>query len=107
MKYVCFSRKGGLRPVIDELFREIDAVPQIAYETEEDTVVAGMAAAGFGIAIVPDHPVLQCLDVAVLPITEPDASRTAYLCRKKFAGRPPAADRFFRFCVGAMHALPQ
>lgn len=105
--YVCFSRKGGLRPVIDELFGEIDAVPQIAYETEEDTVVAGMAAAGFGIAVVPDHPILQCLDVAVLPITEPDASRTAYLCRKKLTDRPLAADRFFRFCVGELRSLSQ
>lgn len=105
--YVFFSKRGGLRRAIDELFSEIDAVPQIAYETEEDTVVAGMAAAGFGIAIVPDHPVLQSLNAAVLPITEPDASRTAYLCRKRLAVRPLAADRFFRFCIGALQALPQ
>lgn len=105
--YVFFSPKGGLRCAIDELFREIDAAPQIAYETEEDTVVAGMAAAGFGIAIVPEHPVLQCLDAAVLPITEPDASRTAYLCRKRLAVRPLAAQRFFQFCIGALQAMPQ
>lgn len=105
--YVFFSPKGGLRRAIDELFREIDAAPQIAYETEEDTVVAGMAAAGFGIAIVPEHPVLQCLDAAVLPITEPDTSRTAYLCRKRLAVRPLAAQRFFQFCIGALQALPQ
>lgn len=105
--YVFFSGKVGLRRAIDELFRELDAAPQIAYEAEEDTVVAGMAAAGFGIAIVPEHPVLQCLDVAVLPITEPDASRTAYLCRKRLPMRSLAAERFFRFCIGALHALPQ
>lgn len=67
------------------------AQPKIAYETEEDTVVAGMAAAGFGIAIVPDHPVLRCLDLKILPITAPDSGRTAYLCRKRSAQLPEAA----------------
>lgn len=96
--YVYFSKKGGLRRPIDELFRKIGAQPQIAYETEEDTVVAGMAAAGFGIAIVPDHPVLQCLNVAVIPLTDPDPGRTAYLCRKRGVLYPQAAERFFQFC---------
>ncbi len=56
-------------------------------------MVAGMASAGFGIAIVPDHPVLRCLDLKILPITAPDPGRTAYLCRKRSAQlrRPPAA----------------
>ncbi len=90
---------GGLRLPIDALFREIGAKPKIAYETEEDTVVAGMAAAGFGIAVVPDHPVLRCLDVKILPITDPDPSRTAYLCRKRSAQLPAAACRFYDFCA--------
>ena len=96
--FVYFSKRGGLRRPIDELFRQIDAAPQIAYETEEDTVVAGMAAAGFGIAIVPDHLVLQCMNVKVIPLTDPDPSRTAYLCRKRGVLHPGAADRFFAFC---------
>lgn len=97
--YVYFSQRGGLRLPIDALFREIGAKPKIAYETEEDTVVAGMAAAGFGIAVVPDHPVLRCLDVKILPITDPDPSRTAYLCRKRSAQLPAAACRFYDFCA--------
>lgn len=96
--YVYFSRRGGLRRPIDELFQKINARPQIVYETEEDTVVAGMAAAGFGIAIVPDHPVLQCLNVRVIPLTDPDPGRTAYLCRKRGSLHPEGAARFFAFC---------
>ena len=80
-----YSRKGGLLLAIDELFRKIDAAPQLAYATEEETV-----AAGFGIAIVPELPVLQCLDAAVLPITGPDTSRTACLYRRKDARKAPA-----------------
>lgn len=77
---------------------KIGATPKIAYETEEDTVVAGMAAAGFGIAIVPDHPVLRCMDLKIIPLTDPDPGRTAYLCRKRGALQPTAAQRFFAFC---------
>lgn len=100
--YVYFSKRGGLRPPIDAMFRAIDAQPKIAYETEEDTVVAGMAAAGFGIAVVPDHPVLRCLNVKILPITAPDPGRTAYLCRKRTAQLPAAADRFYAYCATAL-----
>ena len=78
--------------------KKIGAAPKIAYETEEDTVVAGMAAAGFGIAIVPDHPVLRCMDLKIIPLTDPDPGRTAYLCRKRGALQPTAAQRFFAFC---------
>ena len=97
--YVYFSKRGGLRPAVDAMFRAIGAQPKIAYETEEDTVVAGMAAAGFGIAIVPDHPVLRCLDLKILPITAPDPGRTAYLCRKRSAQLPEAANCFYQYCA--------
>ena len=96
--YVYFSQKGGLRKPIDAMFRRIHAVPQIAYETEEDTVVAGMTAAGFGIAIVPDHPILQSMGLKTLHITEPCPDRTAYLCRKRGVLHPAGAQRFFNFC---------
>ena len=94
--FVYFSKRGGLRRPIDALFQKIGATPKIAYETEEDTVVAGMAAAG--IAIVPDHPVLRCMDLKIIPLTDPDPGRTAYLCRKRGALQPTAAQRFFAFC---------
>ena len=89
--YVYFSKRGGLRPAVDAMFRAIGAQPKIAYETEEDTVVAGMASAGFGIAIVPDHPVLRCLDLKILPITAPDAPHTCAASAVPSCRRPPAA----------------
>ena len=53
---------------------------------------------GFGIAIVPDHPVLRCMDLKIIPLTDPDPGRTAYLCRKRGALQPTAAQRVFAFC---------
>ena len=89
--FVYFSRRGALRHGIDAMFQEIGASPKIAYETEEDTVVAG-------IAIVPDHPVLRCLDVKIISLTDPDPGRTAYLCRRRGVPHPEGAEKFFAFC---------
>ena len=50
---VYFAKGSGLRSVVDGLLRQIGQEPQIAYETEEDSVIAGLVAHGFGIAVVP------------------------------------------------------
>lgn len=50
---IFFSRGTGIRGIVDSLFETIGAAPQIAYETQEDQVVAGLAAHGLGVAIVP------------------------------------------------------
>ena len=96
--YIYFSEKSGLRTHIDEMFAKINAVPRIAYETEEDDVVAGMVAEGFGIAVIPDSPVLSCQNIVTVPITDPNPSRMAYLCRRRAAEYSAAPDRFFNFC---------
>ena len=57
--YVYFTKNSGLRPVIDSCFSRIKRQPTIAYEGEEDSSVAGLVAAGFGIAIVPKIPLLE------------------------------------------------
>lgn len=97
-----FAAHCGLRPAVDRLFAQIDARPAIAYETEEDAVIAGMVAAGFGIAVLPDDLLFPSLPLAVLTLTEPDPARTAYLNRKRGVQHPQAADRFFQFCKAAL-----
>ncbi len=97
-EFVFFSPRSGLRRPVDALFSQINALPRIACETEEDDVIAGMVEAGFGIAILPDVPVLRSYRLAVLELTDVDAARTAYLCRKRLPEYPAAADHFFRFC---------
>ena len=74
------------------------AEPIIAMETEEDAVIAGLVAAGFGIAVLPDDPLFQSLPLAVLPLTDPDPARTAYLSRRRGTPLPNAAEQFWAFC---------
>ncbi len=70
------------------MFARTGASPKIAYETEEDQVIAGLVAQGFGIAVVPYMDILQKLNVNILQIRSPNMSghslwciMTAYLYR--------------------------
>ena len=42
-----------MRDVADRLFEAIGASPEIAIEKQEDQVVAGLVAHGFGITVLP------------------------------------------------------
>lgn len=95
--YIAFSENSGLRPVISQLFAQIKCQPKFAYEGEEDSSVAGLVAAGFGIAIMPKIPLLQTMDVCTVPISSPEIRRYVYLVTKKNKYLAPAAKDFIRF----------
>ena len=80
---ICFASCSGLRKNVDALFSQIHAAPTVAMETEEDAVIAGLVASGFGIAVLPDDPLFQSLPLTVLPLTSPDPGRMAYLSRRR------------------------
>ena len=95
--YVYFTKNSGLRPVIDSCFSRIKRQPTIAYEGEEDSSVAGLVAAGFGIAIVPKIPLLDTMDVCVRPIISPEIERYIYLVLKKEKYLTPVVKDFISF----------
>ncbi len=95
--YVYFSKSSGLRPVIDRLFAKIKCQPKIAYECEEDSSVAGLVAAGFGIAIMPKIPLLDTMNVCILPISAPEIQRYIYLVTRKKKYLAPVAEDFVTF----------
>ena len=94
---VSFTKGSGLRDVIMRLYAKIDAVPDIAYETEEDQVVAGLVAQGFGIAIVPYMDMLFRLDIKILPIVNPTWERYFYMVSDEDAFQSQAVKKFRRF----------
>lgn len=95
---ICFASCSGLRKNVDALFSQIHAAPTVAMETEEDAVIAGLVASGFGIAVLPDDPLFQSLPLTVLPLTSPDPGRMAYLSRRRGICLPDAAEQFWQFC---------
>lgn len=97
--HVYFSKGSGLRSVVDGLFQQIGEQPQISYETEEDQVIAGLVAQGFGISVVPYMEMLLRLDVKILQISHPQWERNFYMVNDDRAYMPPAVRRFRQFVL--------
>lgn len=96
---IYFSRGSGLRDVIDELFASIHVVPHIAYETEEDQVIAGLVAQNFGIAIVPYMDILLKLDVSIIHISTPAYRREIFMVTPNDYTLPPVARNYHDFVL--------
>ena len=96
---VYFSRGSGMRDVVDGLFAQIGGTPQIAYETEEDQVIAGLVSQGFGISVVPYMEMLLRLDVKILQISRPVLERNFYLVSNDRVYSTPAVRQFRQYIL--------
>lgn len=98
-KHVAFTKSSGLRPVIDDLFKQIDKEQDIAYEVEKDESMAGLVAENFGIAVMPNIPFLKYFNVDVIKLKSPIYSRNIYMAKLKNKYLSPAVDEFSKFVV--------
>ena len=96
---IVFSEKSGLRSIIDHLFDTIGKKPTVAYEIEEDQVIAGLVSNNFGIAVVPYMPILKFMNVKTIEITSPTWERNFYLAVLKDRELTPTAENFKSFVV--------
>ena len=88
---------ADIRGVIQGMFEQIGMEPRIVYETEEDEVVAGLVAKGFGIAVVPYMDLLLKLDVEILQIDSPTYERSLFMVHDEKVFLPPVVGRFRQF----------
>ena len=100
--YVYFHADSGIRGVIDDMFARAELVPKIVYETEEDEVIAGLVAAGFGVAVVPYMDMLQKLDLKVIRIKSPSYERSFFMVNDGKRYMPPSVKSFYDF---VLHSL--
>ncbi len=96
---IVFTKKSGLRSVIDHIFEKIGEQPKIAYEVEEDQVIAGLVSKNFGIAVCPNMPILNSMDVKAIEIISPKWERNFYLAVMKDKYLPPVVENFKRFVI--------
>ena len=97
--HIFFEKSSGIRAVIDRMFEEIGRQPEIAYETEEDQVIAGLVAQGFGIAVVPYMELLLKLNVRILKISSPAYDRAFFMVNDERVYMPPAVRNFRRYVM--------
>lgn len=95
--HIFFDKSSGIRNVADRMFSQIGRQPEIAYETEEDQVIAGLVAQKFGIALVPYMDLLLKLDVKILSIRSPSCERAIFMINDNRIYMPPAVKRFREF----------
>lgn len=94
---IWFTKTSGLRLTIECIFGTMMSQVDIAYEVEEDESIAGLIAAGFGIGIVPELPVLDSLDIEKLEISDADMYRTFYLVTSTIQRKTPIIENFIHF----------
>ena len=94
---IYFTQGSGLRPVVDRLFEMAKIRPQIAYEIEEDGAMAGLVAQNFGIAVMPDIPLLKNMNVEVLKLRSPRYQRYIYMALSKENYQTPIVEKFAEY----------
>lgn len=96
--FIAYTERSGLHNIVQTLFMDnIGKVPEIAHITEEDQVVAGLVANGFGVAIVPHMPLLDALPLKIFPLKDIDYERNFYMCYLKNGYLAPACKDFIEF----------
>lgn len=96
---IFFSESSGIRAVVEQMFEKSGVKPHIAYETEEDQVIAGLVAQGFGIAVVPYMDLLLKLDLKILQISSPASERELFMVNDDKVFMPPAVRNFRQFVL--------
>lgn len=96
---ICFRHGSGFRNFMDQQLKSLDGTLKINYEVEEDSAMVGLVESGFGIAIMPNIPILKMMDVEVIPIVEPALQRYIYLAKMKNKYLSPVAQEFVKFVV--------
>ena len=95
--HIVFSKRSGLRQVIDKLFEKCGGYPEIAYSMEEDQGVAGLVGAGFGIAVVPKMTILSYMPVSIIEIVTPSWERLFYMATLKNVFQAPVVMNFKKY----------
>ena len=83
--------------MVDSMFEKIDQFPKVAFEMEEDSSMAGLVAQGFGIAVMPDIPILRALGLKTLDIYNQFYERSVYIETLKKHYLSPVAKAFIQF----------
>lgn len=94
---IWFPKVSGLRLTIESMYGPLLSKLNIAYELEEDESIAGLIAAGFGIGIVPELPVLDDLDIEKLDIVDANMYREFYLVTSNIKPKTPILENFVEF----------
>ena len=98
-RLVLITSKG--HPLAKKMKRSINLAETAgySYETEEDQVIAGLVANGFGIAVVPYMDILEKMSVEIFEIESPEYERSFYMVNDNSTYMSPAVETFMNFVI--------
>ncbi|TGA95978.1 LysR family transcriptional regulator [Sporolactobacillus shoreae] len=93
------SMKPGyeLRKIADKLCRKVNITPNITFEGEEVTTLAGLVASGLGVALLPDQKDIDEEKVKKVHVKWPSCKRQIGLAWYSERYLSPAVRRFMKF----------
>ena len=97
--FIYYSKHSGLRPLIDDLFHSNNIDPNIMFEVEEDSAILGLVDINYGVAVVPNIPMIDHFHLKKLKIKNPQKKRIIYMATMKNRYVPPAVHSFCNFVV--------
>ena len=96
---VFYDTESGIRPLIERLFKEVQITPHIICEVEEDSAVIGLVDINYGVALVPDIPMIDNFSVKRLRISNPPHERYIYLATVKNRYLAPSVHTFCNYII--------
>mgnify|MGYP005803331575 CR=1 FL=1 len=98
---ISYNKESGMRKIIDDLFMKAQTMPNVQYQFEDATSMAGMVAANKGISIITDNPSIQNYHVKKLEFDTPYSKRMVYLAYMINPYLPPAVQRFKEYVIAS------
>lgn len=97
--FVFFNNKSGLRPIMDDIFKNANITPEIVLETELESAIVGLVEINFGIAIIPKFKALKEFNVKIIKIKNPIAKRLIYIASIRDKFHTPVMNSFRSFAT--------
>ncbi|MFC4618452.1 LysR family transcriptional regulator [Camelliibacillus cellulosilyticus] len=97
-RFVSFRSDLPLYEIIQKAFKQSGMAPVIAFEGEDIETIKSLVSAGFGVALLPEHALLELPpDLKKLVITEPDVYRSVGVILPKTRELAPSEAMFYKF----------
>ncbi|MEL4235863.1 LysR family transcriptional regulator [Lactobacillus amylovorus] len=94
---ISYAKDSGLRPNIDQIFKQENITPHIKLESMEDHTIIGFVHWGYGVAIIPNLPQLASNQVKLLHLDVQQNWHPLYAITKTNHYLAPSAKIFLDF----------
>lgn len=96
--FIMYSSKSGLRPRLNQIFKNANVTPKVKLEAVEDHTIIGFVHWNYGVAIVPNLPQLNPKEVKILHLKNNIGIHPIYIITKANHFLTPSATQFLEFC---------